>query len=94
MPAEQLAREDLAVAEQRREVRIAVSIPGRYSLADLRDVHGERRVFGCRAVNVSTYAIALAGPVSGKVGGRIIAIFSTSGELRALLRGCLIADSQ
>ena len=68
MPAEQLAREDLAVAEQRREVRIVVSIPGRYSLADLRDARGERRVFACRAVNLSAQSIALAAPVNGKIG--------------------------
>jgi hypothetical protein len=74
MPAEQLAREDLAVAEQqRRDVRIVVSIPGRYSLADLRDARGERRVFSCRAVNLSTQSITLAAPVNGKIGARVIA---------------------
>jgi hypothetical protein len=73
MPAEQLARENLALAEQRREVRIVVSIPGRYSLADLRGARGERRVFACRAVNLSAQSIALAAPVNGKIGARVIA---------------------
>ena len=73
MPAEQLACEDVAVAEQRREMRIIVSIPGRYSLADVRDARGERRVFACRAVNLSAQSITLAGPVNGKIGARVIA---------------------
>src|ERR1700688_3783017 len=73
MPAEQLAREDVAVAEQRREVRIVVSIPGRYSLADLRDARGERRGVRGRAGNLSAQSITLAAPVNGKIGARIIA---------------------
>jgi hypothetical protein len=83
--AENLAPEDHVLAEQRREVRVVVSIPGRYSLADSRDAHGERRVFGCRAVNVSAHAIALAGPVSGKVGGRVIAYILHLGRVEGIV---------
>jgi hypothetical protein len=60
-------------AESRDEVRIVVSIPGRYSLADQRNERGERRIFACRAVNLSPRSIALAAPVNGKVGARVIA---------------------
>jgi hypothetical protein len=73
MAAEQLARQDLEFAEQRCEARIVVSIPGQYSLADVRDARGERRVFACRAVHLSQRSIALAAPVNGKVGARVIA---------------------
>jgi hypothetical protein len=73
MSPEQLARQDLAFADQQREVRVMVSIPGRYSLADVRDDRGERRVFACRAVNLSPQSIVLAAPVNGKVGARVIA---------------------
>jgi hypothetical protein len=85
MPAGQLARENLAVAEQRREVRIVVSIPGRYSLADLRDARGERRVFACRAVNLSAQSIALAGPVNGKIGARVIADILHLGRVEGIV---------
>src|ERR1700687_396613 len=73
MAAEQLAREDLEFAKLRCEARMVVSIPGRYSLADVRDARGERRVFACRAVHLSQRAIVLAAPVNGKVGARVIA---------------------
>ena len=69
MATEQLARQGLAIAER----RIMVSIPGRYSLADLTDVRGERLVFSCRAVNLSAQSITLAAPVNGKIGARVIA---------------------
>ena len=85
MPAEPLAREDVAVAEQRREVRIVVSIPGRYSLADVRDARGERRVFACRAVNLSGQSIALAGPVNGKIGARVIADILHLGRVEGIV---------
>jgi len=63
---------DSLLMDRGRETRIAVNIPGRYSLADARDARGERRVFGCRAVNLSMQAIAIAGPVKGKPGARVI----------------------
>ena len=74
------------------DVRIVVSIPGRFSLADRRDMRGDRRVFSCRAVNVSSHAIALASAVSGKLGDRVIADIEHLGKLegsiiRVLERG-------
>lgn len=72
---------DVAFVERRLDVRIIVSIPGRYSLSDLRDVRGECPVFACRAINVSPNAIALAAPVSGKVGKRVIAHIDHLGKL-------------
>lgn len=62
-------------------VRVLANIPGRYSLADLRNSRGERRVFACRAVNLSCRAIALAAPVKGKVGDRVIAHIDRLGKL-------------
>jgi hypothetical protein len=72
---------DVVFAERRRDVRIIVSIPGRYSLSDRRDARGERRVFACRAVNVSPHAIALATPVNGNVGERVFAQIDHLGKL-------------
>jgi hypothetical protein len=63
------------------DVRIIANIPGRYSLADLRNTRGERRVFACRAVSLSCRSIALAAPVKGKVGDRVIAYIDRIGKL-------------
>jgi hypothetical protein len=72
---------DVVLVERRRDVRIIVSIPGRYSLSDRRDARGDRRVFACRAVNVSALAMALATPVNGKLGERVIAHIDHLGKL-------------
>jgi hypothetical protein len=72
---------DVVFVERRRDVRIIVSIPGRYSLSDRRDARGERRVFACRAVNVSPHAIALATRVNGNVGERVFAQIDHLGKL-------------
>ena len=80
---------DVVFVERRRDVRIIVSIPGRYSLAGRRDARGERRVFSCRAVNVSPHAIALAAPVNGSVGERVIAHIDHLGKLEGPIRRLL-----
>src|SRR5271155_1648140 len=77
-------------------IRVLANIPGRYSLADLRNSRGERRVFACRAVNLSCRAIALAAPVKGKVGERVIAHIDRLGRLegpidRLLERGFVMS---
>lgn len=89
---------DLAFGERGLDVRIIVSIPGRYSLSDRRDARGERRVFACRAINVSPRAIALAGPVTGKLGERVLAHIDHLGKLEGLIirileRGFVISVS-
>jgi hypothetical protein len=73
MPPEKLECGDLMWVERRRDVRIIISLPGRYSLADRRDAQGERRQFACRAINISKHAIGLATPVIGRLGERVIA---------------------
>jgi hypothetical protein len=72
---------DADSVERQSDVRIIVSIPGRYSLANRRDGRGERRVFACRTVIVSPRAIALAAAVNGKVGERVIAHLDHLGKV-------------
>ena len=72
---------DVAFVEPQQDVRVIVRIPGRYSLADLRDARGERRIFPCRAVYLSADEIGLAGPVNGKIGERVIAHVDHLGKL-------------
>jgi hypothetical protein len=73
---------DVVFVERRTDVRIIVNIAGRFSLADRRNQRGERRVFACRAVNLSPRAIALASPISVKTGDRVIAQIDHLGKLQ------------
>src|SRR2546426_3704967 len=82
MLPEQLERGDLALIEGRRDIRIIINLPGRYSLADRRDARGERRQFACRTVNISKDAMVLAAPVNGKLGERVIADIDELGRLQ------------
>jgi hypothetical protein len=85
MSLEEIELGDLVFVERRHDIRVIVNIPGRFSLSDRRDKRGERRVFACRAVNVSAQAVALTSPVSGKVGERVIAHIDHLGKLEGVL---------
>ncbi len=98
MSLEQAKFGDVVFVERRDDVRIIVSIPGTYSLSDRRDARGERRVFACRAVNLSARAVALAVPVQGEIGERIFANIEHFGKLvgavvRLLERGLVMSIS-
>lgn len=81
MPAGALdTTEDIAFVD-RRSVRTAASIGGRYSLANKRNLRAERREFACRTISISAEAVALIGPVRGAVGERVIAHFDELGKL-------------
>jgi hypothetical protein len=70
-----------AGVERRTDVRMMASIPGKFSLSDRRDKNGDRRIFACRAVNITPHWIALASPISGKLGDRVIAHFDHIGKV-------------
>ena len=59
---------DVIVVERRRDVRIIVSVPGRYWLTNRGKDREEPPRIACRAINVSAQAIAFAAPVHGSVG--------------------------
>jgi hypothetical protein len=67
--------------ERRDDVRLIVNLPGRYMLASKRNLKGERCEFACRIVNVSLEAMALAAPVSGPIGERVILYSEQLGRL-------------
>jgi hypothetical protein len=87
-------REDAIEApagERREDMRIIASIPGRYMLANRCNLTGDRCQFACRVVNVSLHAMALAAPVPGQVGERVIVYTEPFGRLHgAIMR--LIPD--
>jgi PilZ domain len=84
---------DVIFVERRdNDVRIMASIPGTFSLADRRNSRGDRRVFACRAVNITPRWVALASPIDAKVGERAIAHLDHFGKIegrvsRVLARG-------
>jgi hypothetical protein len=65
--------DDFQVVERRTDVRVVLSVPGRFSLANRRDMVGQRREFPCRIVNLSPHAMAVATTVTGDAGERVIA---------------------
>jgi hypothetical protein len=69
------------LVEQRREIRIIARVPGRYSL-DRFDARGERQEYACRAVNISPSAVALVGPVVGRLGERVLAHIDHFGQFQ------------
>jgi len=60
--------------ERRRHQRVKVNLLGRYMLAD-------RREFPCQVINMSPGGIALAAPVIGNPGERVIAYVDHLGRL-------------
>lgn len=71
---------DLEVLERPVDVRIVLSMPGRFSLASRRDIEGERREFPCRLINLNCHAMTLATPVTGYKGERVIAYIDEFGR--------------
>jgi hypothetical protein len=67
--------------ERRDDVRVIVNLPGRYMLASRRNMKGERCEFACRIVNVSVTGMALAAPVPGPIGERVIVYSEMLGRL-------------
>jgi len=67
------------------DIAIIINIGGRYALSDRRNSNGERRVFACRAVNASPRSIAIACPVYGKVGDRVMAQIDHLGKLEGII---------
>ena len=77
---------DIAFVEPRRDASIIVNIAAQFSLADRRNWRGERRVFRCRAVYLSTRAICLVTAVEVKAGDRIIADIDRLGRFEGVVK--------
>jgi hypothetical protein len=60
---------------------------GRYSLANRRDVAGNRREFACRTSRVSPNQMMVSVPVVGTIGERVISYFGEFGKLDGLITG-------
>jgi hypothetical protein len=64
---------------------VVVNIPGRYSLSNRYDSSGKRRVFVCRAINLSPSVIVLAAPAKGDIGERVIALLHHLGRVHGVV---------
>lgn len=54
---------------------------GRYSLANRRDMQGNRREFACRTSRISPFQMMVEAPVLGPAGERVITFFGELGKL-------------
>lgn len=77
--------DDIVIVERQPDARKIVSVPGRFSFADVRNARGERRIFGCHAVNPSIRGIVIASAVSAKMDARVIAYIDHLGKLDGLV---------
>jgi hypothetical protein len=77
--------DDFVIVQRREDAPKVVSVPGRFSFADVRNARGERRVYGCHAVNPSIREIAIASPVGAKMCVRVIAYIDHLGKLEGLV---------
>ena len=85
MPAEMDDLIDVSSYDRRDDVRVIVNIPGRYMLANKRNLKGDRCEFACRIVNASLDAMALAAPVPGPIGERVILYSEQFGRLHGAI---------
>jgi hypothetical protein len=72
------SRTSSARQERRRYQRVRVNLLGRYMLPD-------RREFPCQVVNMSPGDMALVGPVTGRVGERVVAYIDHVGRLEGAI---------
>ena len=88
--------DDVQVVESRRDVRIVLSLPARYTLTNRRDPDGQRREYAGRVINMSCRSMALAGPAIGDKGERVIAHIDEFGKLEGpiirLLDGAFVME--
>ena len=66
---------------------IDIQLGGRYSLANRRDLQGNRREFACRTSRVSPFQMMVSVPVVGAVGERVISYFGEFGKLDGWIAG-------
>ena len=65
---------------------VNVRTGGRYSLANRRDMQGNRREFACRTSRMSPFQMLVEAPVLGPPGERVITFFGELGKLDGWIR--------
>jgi hypothetical protein len=80
-----LQHADRILDERGRDIPVIAQIPGQYWLVDHWNSRGKPCRFFCRAVNISERAIALAAPVIGTPGKRVIAHIDQLGRIEGTI---------
>ena len=81
--------DDFVIVDRPPETRRVVSVPGRFSFADVRNARGERRIFGCHAVNPTPHGLVIASPISAKMDARVIAHIDHLGKVDGMVMNVL-----
>jgi hypothetical protein len=76
---------EVSARERRNDARAMVNIRGRYMLANKRNLKGDRCEFACRIVTMSVTGMALAAPVLGAPGERVIVYSEVFGQLHGAI---------
>lgn len=64
--------------ERRRHDRVALTLSGRYMLADGKE-------FDCQIVDVSPFGVAIRGPLPGDLGERVVAYVEELGQIEGVI---------
>ena len=81
--------DDFVIVDRPPETRRVVSVPGRFSFADVRNARGERRIFGCHAVNHTPHGLVIASLISAKMDARVIAHIDHLGKVDGMVMNVL-----
>lgn len=74
-----------AATEHHLDIRVVLSLSGRYILSKRRGVRRRALEYACRLVNISPAGMVLAGPVAAVVGEPIITYFAEFGTLEGVV---------
>jgi len=86
MPQASIEPTDDLAAVPYSNVRIVVSVAGRYTLTKRYDSRGKLRKFSCRIVGISPDELVLAVPVGGFLGERVITNCEEFGQLEGTIK--------
>jgi hypothetical protein len=70
--------QDESLFERRRYGRVALTLPGRYMLADGQE-------FDCQIIDVSPVGVAIRGPLPGNLGERVVAYVQELGRIEGVV---------
>jgi hypothetical protein len=82
-----LSHGDIAAFARRKDVRVIVNTPGKYTLSTRRNQRGNLREFACRAVEMTPYGVHFAAAIPGPIGDRVIAHVQHFGKLVGRIAG-------
>jgi|SRR5215813_2627178 len=80
---------DVGAIGQQAETRIAISLPGRYSLWTTENSGDKLKQYACRAISISPTSVVFVAPVRGSVGDWVSAEIEYFGKLEGSIQRLL-----